>query len=231
MREKMETSEKHLSERPLRTPRAAAIAGILFAVLQITSISMMQISVPAESYLQKDWMREQSDWIGISLSLIPFAGIAFLWFMGVVRDRMGHLEDQFFSTLFFGSGLLYLAMTFTTAAIAGGILAVYRYDPDLVINSGFYYFGREMIYKFNNVYAIRMAGMFLTALGTIWVRTRLMPRWVAMLTLLGALILLIGIDINPWTTVIFPGLVLLVSAYILVLNYFNRHLDAVLPEG
>jgi len=221
----------HLSQRPLRTPWAAAIAGILFAVLQIASTAMMQISVPEGSILQNDWMREQSDWIGLSLGLIPFAGIAFLWFIGVVRDRMGHMEDQFFSTLFFGSGLLYLAMTFATAAIAGVILVVYRYDPDLVINSGFYYFGQAMIYKFNNVYGIRMAGMFLTALGTIWVRTKLMPRWVALLPFLGALVLLIGIDINPWTTVVFPGLVLLISAYILVLNYGSRGRDGVLLDG
>jgi hypothetical protein len=52
----------------------------------------------------------------------PFAGIAFLWFIGVVRDRLGHLEDQFFPTVFFGSGLLFLAMTFASAALAGGTL-------------------------------------------------------------------------------------------------------------
>ena len=36
---------------------------------------------------------------------MPFAGIASLWFMGVVSDRIGFLEDQFFSTVFFDSGL------------------------------------------------------------------------------------------------------------------------------
>ena len=78
-------------------------------------------------------MREQSKIITFALGLLPFAGIAFLWFMGVARDRLGHLEDQFFSTLFFGSGLLYLAMTFVTVAVAGGIIAIYAVDPDMVI--------------------------------------------------------------------------------------------------
>jgi hypothetical protein len=226
----MERDNVYLSQRRLRTPRAAAIAGILFAILQIASTVMLLIAIPVDSYLEIDLLGEQSDLIGVSLGLIPFAGIAFLWFMGVVRDRMGHLEDQFFSTLFFGSGLLYLAMTFSTAAIAGGILAVYRYDPNLVINSGFYYFGRAIIYKFDNVYAIRMAGMFLTALGTIWVRTKLMPRWIALLTYVTALVLLIGIDIYPWTSVMFPGFVFLVSAYILMLNYRYTHGDGVTLE-
>jgi hypothetical protein len=39
-----------------------------------------------------------------------------LWFIGVLRDRLGQLEDRFFATVFFGSGLLFLAMLFTSAA-------------------------------------------------------------------------------------------------------------------
>ena len=42
------------------------------------------------------------------MNLIPFAGIAFLWFIGVLRDRLGEQEDRFFATVFFGSGLLFL---------------------------------------------------------------------------------------------------------------------------
>lgn len=33
------------------------------------------------------------------------AGIAFLWFIGVIRDRSGAHEDRFFATVFLGSGL------------------------------------------------------------------------------------------------------------------------------
>ena len=54
----MERSRVHLSQRRLRTPRAAAIAGILFAVLQITSILIMQFSIPADSLAQEEWMAE-----------------------------------------------------------------------------------------------------------------------------------------------------------------------------
>jgi hypothetical protein len=44
-----------------------------------------------------------------SLALLPFAGIAFLWFMGVIRNRLGEREDKFFATVFLGSGLLFVA--------------------------------------------------------------------------------------------------------------------------
>ena len=227
----MAESQAHISYHPLRTPRAAAIAGILFAILQITSTVLMQLSTPTGSMDQVDWLAEQAGNISLALSLLPFAGIAFLWFLGVLRDRLGHLEDQFFSTLFFGSGLLYLAMTFVTAAIAGSLLAVYAFDPDLLVGSGIYVFGRAMIFKFNNVYAIRMAGMFMSVLGTIWVRTGVMPRWLALLTYLVSLTLLAGISFFPWITLLFPGWVFLISAYILVLNYRYKQRDGVTLAG
>jgi hypothetical protein len=125
----------HISYRRLRTPRAAAIAGIIFALLYSASYILIQISLPAVSPDTGDLLENQVEMISLGLSFLPFAGIAFLWFLGVIRDRLGHLEDQFFSTLFFGSGLLYLGLTFASAAIAGGMLTVYALDPDLLINS------------------------------------------------------------------------------------------------
>ena len=50
--------------------------------------------------------------------IIPFAGIAFLWFLAVLRRRIGHGEDQFFATVFLGSGFLYIAMLFAADAAA-----------------------------------------------------------------------------------------------------------------
>jgi hypothetical protein len=223
----MEPGQAHISYRPLRTPRAAAIAGILFAVLQISSYYLMQTSIPAES-LNEEALARLAKNMTLALSLLPFAGIAFLWFLGVLRDRLGHMEDQFFSTLFFGSGLLYLAMTFVSAAITGGLLTVYAVDPGLLFNSAILPFGRAMIYKFNNVYAIRVAGMFMFVLGTIWVRTGLMPRWLALITYLTALSLMIGIVFYPWSTLFFPIWVFVISAFILVLNYrYNQESDGV----
>jgi hypothetical protein len=231
----MTESKTHISNRGLRTPRAAAIAGIIFAVLMIISFINLQISIPAESKITSDWLEESAGSVTLALSLLPFAGIAFLWFMGVVRDRIGLMEDQFFSTLFFGSGLLYLAMTFATAAMAGGIMAVFSINPELLVNSGLYTFSRAIIHEFNNIFAIRMAGMHMIVLGTIWWRTEVMPRWVALLTFPVALIQLIGVQFFPWAILIFPAWVFVISAYILVLNYrYQRQdveMDGMTAEG
>lgn len=227
----MEPSQRHISYRPLRTPKAAAFAGLVFAVLQIASYWLMQSSLPAEALNEEELVQFALD-LRLGLNLFPFAGIAFLWFLGVLRDRLGRLEDQFFSTLFFGSGVLYLAMTFISAAIAGGLLTVFAVDPDLLFNSAILIFGRAMIYKFNNVYAIRMAGMFMIVLGTIWVRTGLMPRLLAIMTYLTALSLIIGVSFYPWSTLFFPIWVFVISAYILVLNYrIKNENDGVTLDG
>jgi hypothetical protein len=160
--------------------------------------------------------------ISYALSLVPFAGIAFLWFMGVVRDRLGHLEDQFFATVFLGSGLLFLAMTFASAALAGGLLASYALEPGKLIESGVYTFARVVMYRISNVYAVRMSGVFMISLGTIWVRTRVMPRWLVFLTYGLALVLLLSIGFSLWMTLVFPAWVFVISVSILVWNLRTR---------
>ena len=113
------------SRSRLTTPRAAAVAGILFSVLYITVIILVRRSVPEKPEDMGDWLAIGWKSVGLALNLLPFAGIAFLWFIGVVRDRLGQHEDRFFATVFFGSGLLFLAMLFASAALAGGILTMY----------------------------------------------------------------------------------------------------------
>jgi hypothetical protein len=56
-------------------------------------------------------------------------------FIGVLRDRLGELEDRFFATVFLGSGLLFLAMLFASAAVAGGIIMAYTARPEGLLDS------------------------------------------------------------------------------------------------
>jgi len=109
----------------LKTPRAAAIAGILFSVLLIAGLLLFRLSVRADPLEAGAWLNTSSNTIALALNLIPFAGIAFLWFIAVLRDRLGELEDRFFATVFLGSGLVFLAMLFASAAVAGGIILTY----------------------------------------------------------------------------------------------------------
>jgi len=217
----------HLIDRRLRTPRAAAIAGILFSLLLTVSVGLIRISIPEDPADGGRWLEEQGSRVALALSLAPFAGIAFLWFIGVVRDRIGHFEDRFFSSVFLGSGLLYLAMMFVSAGLSGSLLTTYAIIPEQLVENGIYTFGRVIMWRISNVYAIRMAGVFMISLGTISVSTHIMPRWLAFVTYGLALVLLLTISYSLWVTLIFPAWVLMISVYILVSNLRSKPVGSV----
>ncbi len=201
----------------LRTPRAAAVAGILFAVLFFISMTLLRSVLP-EDLAGPDaatWLTSNTGPMSLALTMVPFAGIAFLWFMGVVRAHLGKLEDQFFSSVMFGSGLLFLAMIFAAAAIAGGIIVSYGVAADKLIENGVVTFGRAIMYTITNVYAIRMAGVFMISLGTIWFQSRAVPRPFVFVTYALALLLLVTINFSLWVIMIFPAWVFVISVYIL----------------
>jgi hypothetical protein len=202
----------------LTTPRAAAVAGILFSVLLITSLVLIRLSVPANPQDAGEWLTRSSRSVSLALNLLPFAGIAFLWFIGVVRDRLGADEDRFFATVFLGSGLLFLAMLFVSAAIAGGLISIFGATPGMLIESGVYTFGRAVTYEIVNVYAMKMAGVFMISTSTLALRTGIAPHWMAYLGLALALFLLLSIGFFYWAPLVFPLWVLMISVHILLVN-------------
>lgn len=211
------------ARRPLTSPRAAALAGVLFAVLFTTALVLLRTSLPDALATDTDWLDTNTTTrLTIALALVPFSGIAFLWFMGVVRDRFKDTEDQLFSSVFIGSGLLFLAMVFVSAALAGGIVATAPLITDVQSRSEVTTFGRAVMLQVSNVYALRMAGVMLISLGTMWLRTGVMPRWLAIVTYAVAIVLLFVTSLSLWVTLIFPGWVLGVSILILVQNYRRR---------
>jgi hypothetical protein len=210
--------EKSIIQARATTPRAAAIAGILFSILLIVSLALVRISVPADPQDAGAWLSGSWKNVDLALNLLPFAGIAFLWFIGVVRDRLGQNEDRFFATVFLGSGLLFLAMLFTSAGIAGGIISLYGVTPGMLIESGMYTFGRTVTYEIMNVYTMKMAGVFMITTCTLSLRTGIVPRWMAFLGLVLALFLLLSTGSFYWAPLVFPLWVLLISVYILLAN-------------
>lgn len=212
-------SEKNsLIHEGMRAPRAAAVAGILFCVLLITSQLLVWISIPASLGRPGFDVISHSKTISLGLNLLPFAGIAFLWFIAVVRNRLGTLEDRFFATIFLGSGLLYIAMIFTSAALAGGLIGVLSNAPELLVQTGTYALGRAQIYQTMNVYGIKMAGVFMFSTSTILLRSAIVPRWIAFLGYALGAILLISIGVISWISLVFPLWVFLISVAILLEN-------------
>jgi len=199
----------------LRTPRAAAVAGIVFSALLISSLALLRLSVPADPATAGTWLTDSGrrTAVAIALNLIPFAGIAFLWFIGVIRDRIGEREDRFFATVFLGSGLLFVGMLFVAAAIAGGLITdMSSSGPP---GAGTLAQGRNVTSILLNVYSMRMAAVFTLTTVTIARRTKIVSRWLTVAGLATALVLLVGIGISPWAELLFPAWILAMSIDIL----------------
>ena len=212
--------------RQLTTPRAAALAGVVFAVLFAAVLILIRTKMPEGLADSSSWLNARRGGIATAAVLMPFAGISFLWFIGVVRDGFGRYEDRFFSTVFLGSGVLFLAMMFVSTSVAAGLVAT----NGLVMDAGAHVevidFGKMVVLSSTKTYAVRMAAVFMISLATIWLRTGLMPKWLVGLSYLCALALLIASDVSMWVTMAFPVWVLVVSALLLVrAGLFEEHRD------
>jgi hypothetical protein len=202
----------------LRTPRAAAVAGILFSLLLMAIILLLRISIPANPLDAGAWLAVSAGPVALALNLVPIAGVCFLWFIGVLRDRLGMREDRFFATVFFGSGLLFLATLFAAGAVIGAILRVFAAEPDAMLNSTSLHIARALAYDLVNIYAIKMASVFMISTSTVTIATGMAPRWMALLGYVLALILLVGSYYIAWSVVVLPLWVLLISIHILLDN-------------
>lgn len=213
------------ASQAIAAPRAGAVAGILFALLFGASIILIRLSVPADSADASAWTTSTLNRATLALRLVPYAAIFFLWFMGVVRDSLGEAEDKFFATVTLGSGLVFLALTLASCAIAGGLLGSLLTGGNQALPLGVYLFARSVTVLAFNAFAVKLASVFMFSLATLWRSTRVMPRPLSYLTYLLAFVMLVAFNSSLWLLLIFPAWVLLVSVYILVTNLRPKEVE------
>jgi hypothetical protein len=199
----------------LSTPRAAAVAGVLFALLFGAALILIRTSLPEHPVVGDQWIESGRVRIRVAAILMPFAGITFLWFIGVVRDGFGHLEDKFFSSVFIGSGLLFLAMMFVASAVGVALSSSHSFATDAAAHADVVAFGQVLMMTLTKTYALRMAAVFMMSLATIWLKTGLMPRWLVITTYAVVVALFIAADVSMWFALAFPVWVLVVSLFVL----------------
>jgi hypothetical protein len=211
----------------IRTPRAAALAGIVFSVLFATSQLLIGWALPRGSEDRGAWVTEDDKRAAVSLSLhlLPFAGIAFLWFIGVLRDRIGDREDRFFATVFLGSGLLFVAMMFASGAIAGALLSTANDMRGVGRVGNVWPFGRLSATSLADVYGLRMAAVFTISGTSIAARLDLVPRWLALLGYATAVVLLLASGQIPWIQLAFPAWVFVLSVHTLVTAFGGAQVE------
>ena len=212
------------SQQSPALPQVVAVSGIVFSGLYITSLVLIRLAIPADPAEPGAWLTDPAarNWVRIALNLVPFTGIAFLWFMAVLRNRIGLLEDKFFATVFLGSGLLFVAMLFAAVAVSRGLLDTFGSDSGLPGQSETYRVGRGMAYALMNTFGMRMAAVFMFVTSTIGLRTAVLARWVSFVGFALGLVLLLVITDFAWIALLFPFWVLLLSACILTTDYCRR---------
>lgn len=206
---------------PAGPPRVVAVSGILFAALFITTVVLFRLAMAADPAEPGEWLLDEKvrNSIRLALNLVPFTGIAFLWYMGVLRNRLGEREDRFFATVFLGSGLLFVGLLFANAALAGAMMEVLPAQGRRPQGSETYAVGRRLAFALMNTYALKMAAVFMFVTSTIGLRTGVFPRWVAVLGFGCGLVLLLALTDFAWIALLFPTWVLLVSSWILIADF------------
>ena len=206
--------------RELRAPRAAGIAGLVFSALFIGSVLLLRKQPGAGSSaaeIQRWYLLDSARHLAIvGLYLVPFAGIAFLWFMAVIRQNLGDREDRFFETVFLGSGLLFVAMVFAGAAVGGGPLAAVRFQHAHVPSPETVTLVRGISYTLLYVYGVRAAAVFMVSVSTIAARTGALPRWFVVVGYVLAVALLVSVTFSRFVVLLFPLWVGAVSIAILL---------------
>lgn len=215
-------SERMLQLQPDRRvlgwQRAAAASGVAFAALFVTSLVLLRITVPADPHDPGQWLTDalHRHQVRVALNLVPFAGLAFLWFMAVLWERLRLNEGRFVTPVFLGSGLLFVAMLFTAAAAAQGVLNAFGIESRLLLQSDAYRVSRGTVYGLMNPFGIRMAAVFMFVTSSLGLRAGVFPKWIATAGFLCGAVLLVIITDFAWVAVVFPCWVLLLSLWMLV---------------
>jgi hypothetical protein len=205
----------------LRTPAAAAIAGLVFSGILIAVLVLLHTSVPTGAGVV-DWVGDpgRRRAVRIATGLIPFAGISFLWFIGVIRTRIGAREDKLFATVFLGSGLLFVGLLFTSSAFLGTLLVLF--DRGMTVGADSMVTLQVLTRELMGTFGARMAAVFTISVSSVGLRTGMLPRWLVVVGLVAGLALLLSPPLTRWAQLVFPMWVLLVSCYILVAGRGSR---------
>jgi len=193
--------------RQLRAPWAASIAGLLFSALFTAALVLVRS--------QTEYSAQNPAILIGGLYLAPFAGIMFLWFVAVIRDQIGEREDRFFATVFFGSGLLFVALLFTTAAVVSTPATLVEFLGGEEPSTEGIALLRALGYTVLFALATRAAAVFMVATATIGIRSGVFPRWFALVGYLLGFLLLVAVTFQDWFILIRPAWVAVVSLFIL----------------
>ena len=206
--------------RAVTSVEAAAITGILAAIQISISTYLLQSQPDANTSSSglTAWYADGSNRQEVlwALNLAPVRAISFLWFIAVVRKRLGEREDQFYATVFLGSGLLLAVLTVAAAVAAAVPVLVVEYGNESTPSRDVISLAHSLWYGLYVICAARFAAVFMFVTSTIGMRFGALPRWVGLLGYAMAVVLFITGAFSGPLAELFPIWLVIVSVTLLV---------------
>ena len=206
-------------KRRFASIEAAAVAGIICAIGW--SLSMRGLlaapGIGAPDAEIERYYRDASHGTTavIWLQVLVFATIAFLWFVGVVRGRLGDREPKLFGTVFLGASILLAGLVFAGAAFLAApsvLVAVGGKTPSPDAAS----LSRAGAAVVLSVFVPRIATLVMFSTASLGRATGALPRWLVWLTFGIGIAELVNVTVSTPTIYIVPGWIALVSVVLLV---------------
>ena len=215
----------------VREPRSAAIAGLAFGLILTGVLVLLQSAAPGSVAQSGDWITdvERRDAVSTALALIPFAGIAFIWFIAVARSSLGRHDDRFFDAVLMGSGLVFVTMLFAAAAVLMAALTLSEAGTlhDREFTAQAWMLASALLGSFG----ARMAAVFALAVSTASLRVGSLPRWLVLVGYLTGALLLLTPPLPGWAQLLFPLWVMAISTHVLWSQHFREQPVPTLTHG
>lgn len=190
--------------------RRCAAAGVLFAILLSSALVLVgrlpSLSAPDSAYA-RFYAHGAGTVVTVGVYLVPFAGIAFLWFMFSLREVMGtaHTSRSAITAgLQLAAGVAFLGLLFAGTAAVGSAALLHKLtglaplDPETIraLSS----LGYALVF----LYGVRMAGMFMITATQLAAACGLLPTWLKVASYLAALVLLLVATYHPAILLVLP---------------------------
>lgn len=203
----------------LASVEAAAVAGIVCAAGWSIGLRGL-LATPAIDAAPEEIRSFYADSANLPnalllLQVIALATLAFLWFIGVVRGRLGDAEPRLFGTVFLGGGILVAGLMLAgTAALAAPMVLVSLGGPtpepeDVGMT-------RALAVSLLAVFAPRAATLVILSTAALGRVTRALPRWLVWLSYVVGIAEFVNVAVSTPTVYIFPAWIALVSVVLLV---------------
>ena len=211
----------------IRSVKSAAIAGVIYSILAIAALLLLRDfpAAGAAGTTPTAWIEDPLNQAAliVGLNLASISSVAFLWFVAVIRKRMGDKEDKFFSTVFLGSALVYIGIWLVAAAAIASIAVAHQRFDDASLNTDSVTFLLGFSEALILVVGPRLQGVFVLTTSTLILRTEMLPSWLAYLGYAAGSIMVLFPIISEPVGLGFPLWVLVVSVTMLIVKSKQNH--------